>query len=117
MITREHAEHFADEWIAAWNSHDLSRILAHYRDDFVMSSPRIATIAGVASGVLEGKAAVGAYWAKALAMMPDLHFTLLASFAGADSIALHYQSARGAAVEVMFLDDAGQVVRAAAHYL
>jgi hypothetical protein len=45
MITRELAERFAHEWIEAWNSHDLERILAHYSDDFVMSSPRIAVIA------------------------------------------------------------------------
>lgn len=24
---------FAHEWIAAWNAHDLERILAHYADD------------------------------------------------------------------------------------
>ena len=28
-ITREFAEGFAGEWIAAWNAHDLERILAH----------------------------------------------------------------------------------------
>ena len=116
MLTVEDAEHFAAEWIAAWNSHDLARILSHYHDDFVMSSPRIATIAGEASGILRGKAAVGAYWAKALALLPDLHFTLIASYLGADSIALHYEGVRGPALEVFFFDDAGLVVRAAAHY-
>ncbi|MBK6659697.1 MAG: nuclear transport factor 2 family protein [Proteobacteria bacterium] len=117
MLSREHAEHFAKEWIAAWNSHDLERILSHYRDDFVMASPRIAVIAGEASGILQGKDAVGAYWAKALALMPDLHFTLLACFVGADSVALHYEGVRGPALEVFFFDDAGLVSRAAAHYL
>jgi hypothetical protein len=28
------AEHFANDWIDSWNSHDLQRILAHYVDDF-----------------------------------------------------------------------------------
>ena len=45
MITREQAERLASEWIAAWNDHDLERILAHYTDDFTMSSPRIAVVA------------------------------------------------------------------------
>ena len=116
MITREYAEHFAEEWIAAWNSHDLPRILKHYRDDFEMSSPRIAVIAGETSGILRGKKAVGAYWAKALAMMPDLHFTLTAIYLGADSIALHYEGVRGPAVEVFFFDEADFVTRAAAHF-
>ena len=117
MITQDQAEHFAGEWIAAWNSHDLERILGHYRDDFVMSSPRIAAIAGEPSGVLRGKAAIGAYWARAIAALPDLHFTLVATFVGADSVALHYEGVRGAAIEVFFFDDTGQVSRAAAHYL
>ena len=116
MITRERAELFAEEWIAAWNSHDLPRILAHYHDDFVMSSPRIAVIADEASGILRGKQAVGAYWARALKMMPDLHFTLTGIYLGADSIALHYEGVRGPAIEVFFLDDTGLVSRAAAHY-
>jgi ketosteroid isomerase-like protein len=54
------AERFANEWIAAWNSHDLERILEHYEDDFEMSSPIIAALAGESSGKLRGKLAVGA---------------------------------------------------------
>ena len=116
MLTRAWAEHFAEEWVAAWNSHDLERILGHYHDGFTMASPRIADIAGEPSGVLRGKAAIGEYWAKALAALPDLHFTLRATFVGADSVAVHYEGARGPAVEVFFFDEAGLVVRAAAHY-
>ena len=26
------AEHFANDWIAAWNAHDLDRVLSHYAD-------------------------------------------------------------------------------------
>jgi ketosteroid isomerase-like protein len=33
MLTEEFAQRFADQWIAAWNSHDLVSILSHYRDD------------------------------------------------------------------------------------
>lgn len=115
-LTREFADHFAADWIAAWNSHDLARILAHYHPDFAMSSPRIVSVAGEPSGRLRGHAAVGAYWAKALALLPDLHFTLIDCFLGADSISLYYQGARGPAVETFFFDAQGRVVNAAAHY-
>lgn len=64
------SERFAKEWVAAWNSHDLDRILAHYDDDFEMSSPIITTLVGELSGRLQGKTAVGAYWAKALRSIP-----------------------------------------------
>jgi hypothetical protein len=35
------AQHFATEWMAAWNSHDLDRVLSHYSNYFEMSSPYI----------------------------------------------------------------------------
>lgn len=116
MISREQADRFAQEWIEAWNSHDLERVLEHYSDDFIMSSPRIAAIAQESSGVLCGKAAIAAYWAKALALLPELHFKLLATYVGADSVAIHYEGARGPAVEVFFFNQAGLVYRAAANY-
>ena len=116
MITRDQAQHFASEWIAAWNSHDLDRILAHYTDDFIMSSPRIAVVAHEPSGVLAGKAAVGAYWRKALELTPELRFELIAALVGADSIAIRYEGPRGQAIEVLFLDEEGLVHRASAHY-
>ena len=117
MISRERAEDFARDWIEAWNSHDLPRILSHYRDDFTMSSPRIAVVAGEPSGVLHGKVAIGAYWKKALALAPELRFELIATFVGADCIVLHYHGVRGPAAEVFFFDAEGRVERSAASYL
>jgi hypothetical protein len=34
MIDQEFAAHFAADWIAAWNSHDLQRILEQYSHYF-----------------------------------------------------------------------------------
>ena len=116
MLTPEFAARFAAEWIVAWNAHDLDAILAHYADDFIMSSPRIAVIAGEPSGTLRGKAAIGAYWRKALASTPTLHFELVTTLLGADSITLYYRGVRGLAAEVFFFDEHGHVGRAAAHY-
>ena len=116
MLSRAFAERFAAEWIAAWNAHDLDAILAHYTDDFVMSSPRIAEIAGEPSGTLSGKPAVAAYWRTALDRLPTLRFELVTTLVGADSVTLYYRSTRGLAAEVFFFDAAGKVTRAAAHY-
>jgi ketosteroid isomerase-like protein len=66
------AEHFAADWIGSWNAHDLRRVLSHYADDFEMSSPVIIQVAAEPSGTLRGKAAVGAYWAKALELTPNV---------------------------------------------
>lgn len=117
MITREFADHFAKEWIGSWNSHNLERILSHYTDDFEMASPYIAQIAGEPSGVLKGKAAVAAYWAKALEHVPTLHFELHSTLVGAESLVIYYQGVRGMAAELFFFDAHGKVAKACAHYV
>jgi hypothetical protein len=38
LLTNEFANHFAEDWIAAWNAHDLQRILAHYAWTFTRAS-------------------------------------------------------------------------------
>lgn len=116
MITREFADHFTQEWIDSWNSHDLERILSHYTDDFEMSSPYIAQIAGEPSGVLKGKAAVAAYWAKALERAPTLHFELHLTLVGAESLVIYYRGARGMAAEIFFFTPNGTVTKSCAHY-
>jgi hypothetical protein len=117
MLTREFADHFAQEWIAAWNSHDLDRILSHYTDDFEMSSPRIIQVAGESSGILKGKGAIGAYWRKALRLAPNLHFEPITTLVGIDTITLYYKGARGLSAEVFHFNRDGKVSRAYAHYV
>ena len=76
VIDRAFAETVAGEWIAAWNAHDVERVLCHYADDIEMASPYIRLIAGEPSGILRGKDALRAYWSAALKRLPNLHFTL-----------------------------------------
>jgi ketosteroid isomerase-like protein len=72
VVDAAFATAFAAEWIAAWNSHDLARILSHYTDDFEMRSPLIVQRGFAASGVLKGKAAVGEYWRQGLQATPPI---------------------------------------------
>ena len=116
MMDKTFAEQFAAEWIAAWNARDLKRVLSHYSDNFEMSSPLIATVAGEPSGRLKGKKAVGAYWTKALALAPQLHFELVTTLIGAASITLYYKSYRGLAAEVLIFGPDRKVIEAFAHY-
>jgi ketosteroid isomerase-like protein len=117
MIDTAFAEHFAHEWVEAWNSHDLEAVLSHYSDDFEMSSPFIIAFSPESGGTLRGKEAVAQYWAVALEKFSDLHFVLDSVFVGANSIALTYTSVLDKkAVEVFFFDGSGKVFKAAAHY-
>jgi hypothetical protein len=116
MITREYATQFANEWIEAWNAHDLGRILSHYSDDFEMSTPFIAMVMGVSEGTLRGKEAVGAYWKRALEKIPDLRFELIEVFFSVSSICIQYKSVLGLkAIEWLYFQN-GKVVKAIAHY-
>jgi hypothetical protein len=117
MIETRFAERFAKEWIAAWNAHDLERILEHYEDDFEMSSPVVALLVGEPSGKLRGKAAVHAYWSRALQKAPDLHFELLAALAGVNSVVVYYKGHRGFSAEVFHFAASGKVRAAFAHYV
>jgi hypothetical protein len=117
LITREFANSFADEWIAAWNAHDLPRVLSHYEDDFEMASPLVIEIEDEPSGVLRGKKKVGAYWKRALGLSPDLRFEKLGVFIGARSLAIHYRNQKGRlSVETFEFGEGGLVARAAAHH-
>ena len=71
---------------------------------------------GEASGTLRGKAAVGAYWAKALAANPELHFELITVLRGVRSMVLYYRGVRGLSAEVFEFEEGGLVRRSFANY-
>jgi hypothetical protein len=108
----------AGEWIAAWNAHDLDRILSHYAADIVFESPVIRARFGKPSGQVSGLDELKAYWSGAFTASPDLRFELLEVLTGIDGGAIRYFShARGCeVVEVFRFDASGLVDRAAAFY-
>jgi ketosteroid isomerase-like protein len=117
MISIDQAQKFGQEWLNAWNSHDLDRILSHYADDFQMTSPFIVTMMNEPTGTINGIEKVRAYWAQALERLPDLHFDLIEVLASVDSITIYYHAVLGKrAAEVFFFDDNAKVRRAVAHY-
>lgn len=117
MIDKSFADRFAADWIAAWNSRSLDRVLAHYTDDFQFSSPAIIKVVGEPSGSLRGKQAVGAYWAKALAGLPDLVMTLDAVLWGVNTIVLNYHRNDGRVASEWFeFGSDGRVSKSSAQY-
>ena len=113
----ENAEKFAQDWIKAWNSHDLNLILDHYADDIEISTPMIKHTLGIKSGSMKGKKSVREYWEKALIKYPNLHFQLHEITTGINSIALYYTSILDKkAIEVMFFNDENKVSKMFAYY-
>jgi len=117
MLTAEEADALAQDWIAAWNDHDLKRIIAHYADDVVFSSPFIQKLGTSSSGAIVGKEALVAYFRTALEKYPALTFRLRSVFRGIDSITLLYESVNGlVAAETMMLNQHHQASRVVAQY-
>lgn len=110
------AEMFGRGWVAAWNNHDIDRVMAHYTGDFEMASPVIQTLAKEPAGTLKGKDVIKAYWSKALDKYPDLYFEFLQAFAGVDSVLVYYRGHRGLSAEVFHFNNVGKVYKAYAHY-
>jgi hypothetical protein len=117
MLTENVVRNLAREWVSAWNSHDLSRILEHYAEDVTLTSPVAAERLGDPSGTVRGKVALEAYFALALKAYPELHFDLVDVMWGISSVVLYYVNQRGTMTgEVMELDASGKVSRVIANY-
>jgi len=55
LMTEDEARSFAADWIEAWNSHDLDRIMTHYAEDLVLISPIAAQFAERSCGHGQGQ--------------------------------------------------------------
>jgi ketosteroid isomerase-like protein len=109
---------FGREWVAAWNSRDLEHVLALYAEDSEMTSDKIPALGFDAGGTLRGKENLRAYWGKALALLPNLHFTLIDTYVSPDSVVVFYQNERAAKIcEYLRLDAAGKIRQGSANHL
>jgi SnoaL-like domain len=117
VIDAAFANELAAEWVAAWNSGDLERIFSHYVEDFEMRSPLIVVRGFSPSGALKGKAAIRPYWTAGLAATPPIRFELLGTFAGVNTVVIHYRSVgRKLVTEILELDDERRIIRGSACY-
>ncbi|MGH7340759.1 MAG: YybH family protein [Candidatus Rokuibacteriota bacterium] len=117
VLEEGQARELADHWVKAWNSHDLDRIMAHYADDVVLISPVAARILGDPSGRVVGKAALRAYFQRALDVYPSLTFDLVDLMWGLESVVLYYVNQKGSKTgEYMEISPTGKVSRVVANY-
>ena len=92
------AQEFCESWVAAWNAQDLERVLSHYSDDVIFTSPVAAQLLDGSDGVIRGKAALRHYWAEGLPLIPNLHFELLGVYSGVDTLVINYRNQKGVLV-------------------
>jgi hypothetical protein len=99
------AREFADSWARSWNTRDIEGVLSHFAEDAVFTSPVAVQLMEGSDGVIRGKAALRGYWNEGLRRIPDLHFEVLAVYAGLSTLVINYRNQRGGLVcEVLTLD-------------
>jgi ketosteroid isomerase-like protein len=106
------------QWIDAWNSHDLERILAIYSDDSEMTSDKIPLLGLDPTGTPRGKDRLRQYWSKGLQLIPNLHFTLIDVYVSPDGLVVFYENERGAKIcEYLRLNADGMIRQGSANQL
>ena len=81
-----------------------------------MTSSAIDRLMNEPSGSPIGKDAVRSYWAKALELILDLHFELVTTLVGVNSITLYYRGPLGMSAECFHFGTDQKVHRPFAHY-
>jgi len=116
-VTREGAWNLANQWVAAWNAHDLDLIMMHYDDAVELTSPVAAQLLSTSDGKVIGKANLRAYFQRGLSAYPELRFGLEDVLWGVNSVVLYYKNHKGTrTAEFMELSASGKVVRVVANY-
>jgi hypothetical protein len=117
VLSEAEARKFADDWIRAWNAHDLEAIMSHYAPEVILTSPTAAKLLGDCSGTVTSKEAVRSYFKRGLEAFPNLTFELLDVMWGISSVVLYYLNQKGSKTgEFMELDANQKVARVVANY-
>ena len=117
-LSAEQGQQLGEDWVAAWNAHDLEAIMALYAPDVVFQTPTAIATLGIPDGRIEGLKALREHFARGLARLPDLRFDLDRIYVGVRSLAITYRWADGTPVaELHEYDEADRIERVQALYV
>lgn len=80
----------ATQWFAAFNAHDLEALLALYHDDAAHYSPKLKLRQPETNGLIQGKAALRAWWRDAFERLPTLRYEVLTLTADDEQVFMEY---------------------------
>jgi ketosteroid isomerase-like protein len=111
MISKNKLTELVRDWLSAWNSRDIERLMNHYHENVELSSPTIVKRWNIATGKLSGKDALRKHFSKGFEDVNHMSFELLGVLNGINGIVLVYR--RGAysmAADVITLDENGKAI-------
>jgi ketosteroid isomerase-like protein len=80
----------AHAWIAAFNAHDVTALVALYASDATHTSPKIRAMHPDTGGKLVGHAALTAWWKDSIDRIPGLRYEPVAFTANGDRAFIEY---------------------------
>jgi hypothetical protein len=117
FMDHQHAQRFVEEWVRAWNAHDVDAVLDHFTDGAVFTSPVAAQLLEHSDGVLRGKPAIRDYWTRGIELIPDLHFEVVGCYVGTTTLVINYRNQKGGLVNEVLTFEGGLVVSGHGTYL
>jgi len=80
----------AHQWFAAFNAHDLEKLLALYADDAQHYSPKLKLRQPETGGLITGKDALRSWWQDSFDRLPSLRYEPTRFIADDDRIFMEY---------------------------
>jgi ketosteroid isomerase-like protein len=106
------------DWIDAWNTHDIDRIMGHYADEVEFTAQTVVTRWNKADGKLKGKEELQQHFSKGLTLAPGIHFTVEEILYAPSGYAVLYRRENGNRVlDAVELNEAGLATKVTAYYL
>jgi hypothetical protein len=107
----------AEDWITAWNAHDLDRIMSHYADDVEFEANTVVKRWNKPDGKLLGIAELREHFKLGLSLAPQIHFTFEQIFFVPSGYAVLYRRDNdNQVIDVVELNEAGKARRVKAFY-
>lgn len=80
----------ANKWFAAFNEHDLEKLLSLYDENAAHYSPKLKVRQPETNGYVKGKAALRAWWQDAFDRLPTLHYEVTSLTANDERVFMEY---------------------------
>ncbi|MEO6302213.1 MAG: nuclear transport factor 2 family protein [Bacteroidia bacterium] len=89
-MTPEENRKIALKWFAAFNTHDLEKLLALYNDNAEHFSPKLKVRQPQTNGLIKGKPALREWWQDAFDRLPTLNYEVLKLTADNEQVFMEY---------------------------
>lgn len=80
----------ANRWFAAFNEHDLEKLLSLYDDQAEHYSPKLKVRQPETKGLIKGKEALRTWWKDAFNRLPSLHYEVIRLTPHEDRVFMEY---------------------------